>query len=323
MRVLFVCSGNDKNFEIVPFIKEQGESLRKLGIDIDYFPVKGKGLAGYFQTGLSLRNYLKKNQFDLIHAHFTLSGWSALMGAGKTPVVLSLMGRDAYGDYVGVNKILLKSRYLTLSTWLIQPFVKGIISKSPNIEKYVYLKEKSFLVPNGINSERFNSRIKVSKAELGLNPEKKQILFLGSKTNVRKNFALVQDTIARLDLPDVELVSPYPVTHEEIPKYLNAVDVLVVSSLMEGSPNVVKEAMACNCPIVSTDMGDVKWVFGQTEGCFLAMFDADDFASKLKLALVFSKLKGRTQGESRIRELGLDSETIAKKVVEIYRKVKA
>ena len=90
MKVLFVCSGNSKNFEIIPFIKEQGESLRKKGIEIDYFPIVGKGMAGYIKAGFQLRNYLKKNKYDLIHAHFTLSGWSAIIGAGRTPVVLSL-----------------------------------------------------------------------------------------------------------------------------------------------------------------------------------------------------------------------------------------
>lgn len=318
MRVLFVCSGNNKNFEIVPFIKEQGDSLRKLGIDIDYFPVKGKGLLGYYQTGLALRKYLREQQFDIIHAHFTLSGWSAIIGSGKTPVVLSLMGRDAYGDYVGVDKVLPRSRYLTLLTLLIQPFVKIIISKSSNIEQYVYLKNKSFIVPNGINKEKFNPALKVSKEELGLNPDKKQILFLGSKTNVRKNFSLVQEAIAKLDLPNIELISPYPVPHEEIPKYLNAVNVLVVSSLMEGSPNVVKEAMACNCPIVSTDMGDVKWVFGETNGCYLASFNPVDFADKIKLALEYSEKYGRTRGAERVKELCLDSQTIANRIIEIY-----
>ncbi|WP_114778204.1 glycosyltransferase [Botryobacter ruber] len=320
MKVLFVCSGNNKSFDIVPFIKAQGESLVRAGVEVDYFPVIGKGIAGYVKAGFKLRDYLKSNSYDLIHAHFTLSGWSAIIGAaGKTPVVLSLMGSDAYGEYIGVNKIEFSSRLNILLTYLIQPFVKAIISKSRNIEDYVYLKHKSYIVPNGINKEKFQPSETDYRDELGLNNGKKQVLFLGSKTNVRKNFKLVQEAVARLNRPDVELINPYPIPHTEIPKYLNAVNVLAVTSLMEGSPNVVKEAMACNCPIVSTDMGDVKWVMGDTEGCYTTSFDPGDYAEKLKLALAFSETKGRTRGEERIRKLGLDAGTIANRVVAIYR----
>ena len=96
MKVLFVCSGNVKSFEVVPFIKEQGESLKKVGIEVDYFPIVGKGLKGYFSASRKLREHLKANKYDLIHAHFTHSGWTAVLAAGGTPVILSLMGSDAY-----------------------------------------------------------------------------------------------------------------------------------------------------------------------------------------------------------------------------------
>src|SRR5690606_8100870 len=115
----------------------------------------GKGLAGYLKAGRRLRQFLKNKHFDLIHAHFSLSGWAAVMGSGNIPVVLSLMGDDAQGNYVGINKIGLMSRFYMLSTKLIQPFVKVIISKSPNLEKHVYLKHKSIIIPNGIDTLKF------------------------------------------------------------------------------------------------------------------------------------------------------------------------
>ncbi len=143
MKVLFVCSGNSKEFEIIPFIKEQGESLKKEGIYVDYYPVRGKGLMGYAKAGFQLRKFLKQKHYNLIHAHYTFSGWTALIGAGeKIPVVLSLMGTDANGEYKGKNKITLNSRVSWFLTWLIQPFVKAIISKSNNIEESVYRKRQ-------------------------------------------------------------------------------------------------------------------------------------------------------------------------------------
>lgn len=321
MKVLFVCSGNVKGFEVVPFIKEQGEAVRESGIDVDYFPVSGRGLKGYWNATRRLRKYLKENRYDLIHAHFILSGWVAVFASGKTPVVLSLMGSDAYGQYVGENKVTFLSRYLTLLTLLIQPFVRGIISKSENIERYVYLKRKSFIIPNGIDTRKFKSSAINYRDELALNSDKKQILFLGSKNSVRKNFRLAGEAVAYLKRNDVELINPYPVSHQFIPKYLNSVSVLAVCSYMEGSPNVIKEAMACNCPIVATDVGDVKWVLGKTDGCYIASFNAEDYATKLNEALKFAETYGRTHGEQRIKQLGLDAQSVARRITDIYKKL--
>jgi glycosyltransferase involved in cell wall biosynthesis len=319
MKLLFVCSGNSQ-FEVVPFIREQADALSKLGLQIDYFPIKGKGLKGYLKAGFHLRKHLKKNHYDLIHAHFTLSGWTALIGSRRTPVVLSLMGTDAYGRYVGVNKVRLLSRFLTLSTWMIQPFVDAIISKSKNIENYVYLKHKSYIIPNGVDIGKFKP-LPVNNMRSNGSDNKKKVLFLGNKAEVRKNYPLAYNAVTELGLPDVELMNPYPIAHYEIPILLNKADVLVVPSLMEGSPNVVKEAMACNCPIVATDTGDVRWILGETEGCYISSFNKREFAEKLKLAIRFSETKGRTNGYMRIKQLGLDDQSVAEKVLEVYKKV--
>lgn len=321
MKVLFVCSGNSKNFDIVPFIKEQGESLQKEGVDVEYYPVIGKGLSGYLKAGIRLRKYLKKNHVDLIHAHYTLSGWTAVIAAGKIPVVLSLMGSDAYGQYIGVNKVLFSSRFSTLLTWLIQPFTKVIISKSQNIEKYVYLKKKSYIIPNGINTRFFKPSVYPDVKPASFPVNKKMVLFLGDKKNVRKNYALAHAAFLKLNAPDVELYNPYPIPHKDIPGLLNVADVLIVTSLMEGSPNIIKEAMACNCPVVAPDIGDVKWIFGSTPGCYISDFSSEAFADNIKLALNFASSTGRTSGAERIRELGLDAETVAHRVLKVYKSV--
>jgi len=88
---------------------------------------------------------------------------------------------------------------------------------------------------------------------------------------------------------------------------------------MEGSSNVIKEAMACNCPVIATNVGDAAWVLGQTHGCYLTSFDADEIAGKLRSALVFARTHNRTTGRRRITELGLDLETTAKRIVEVYQ----
>lgn len=316
--VLFVCSGNSNNFNIVPFIYSQGESLRSLDLDIQYFTINKKGIFGYISTAYKLRKYLENNEVDIIHAHYTLSGWTAVLTFTKKPIVLSLMGTDAYGEYIDIKKRDFFSRYLMLLTILIQPFVKSIICKSKNIEKYVIQKKKSFIIPNGIDLDKIRYYGHHFKEELGLDLEKKYILFLGNKKNKRKNYKLLKSAYSLIDSDKVKLISPYPISHDEVVKYLNSVDVLVLPSFMEGSPNVVKEAMACNCPIVATDVGDTKWIIGKTFGCYLSSFDNEDMAQKIKRALEFGERRRRTKGRERIIKLGLSSDLIAKKIFQLY-----
>ena len=320
MKVLFVSSGNGK-YGISSFIKIQAESLKRENINIDFFPVQGKGIKGYIKSGLELKKYLKEHSYDLIHAHYTLSGWSAVIGSGKIPVILSLMGSDAYGDIIAPNKSTLKSKYITLLTYLIQPFVKKLISKSANIEKYVWQKRKSIIIPNGINIEKFKPAGKDYKKELGLDKDKQYALFLGKNESVRKNYKLTEKAISYLNNNNVKFLNPYPLSHEQIPKYLNAVDVLIHPSLAEGSPNLVKEAMACNCPVVSTNVGDVEWLFGNEPGHYLTIFEPEDVAKKIEQALEFARMQGRTNGRQRIMELGLDAGSVARRLIKVYEEV--
>lgn len=321
MKVLFVSSGNSKNFKIAPFIKLQGESLSLAGINVKYFSVKGKGIFGYFKNAIRLRKYLKNNPIDIVHAHYTLSGLIAVLSFSKRPIVLSLMGSDAYGDYIGKNRIKFSSRYLILLTYLIQPFVSSIICKSKHIQSYVYLKKKSYVVPNGILLDKIFVNENGFEEELGLNKDKRNVLFLGSKNDIRKNFCVIENALKLMDTNDINLVAPYPVAHDVVVKYLNTVDVIVVPSFMEGSPNIVKEAMACNCPVVATKVGDVEWLFGEEPGYYITDFMPENVAKNIEKALIFSVKYGRTNGRQRIIDLELDALDIANRIIEIYKKV--
>ena len=320
MKVLFVASGNSKDFNIVPFIKSQGESIREQGIEISYFPVLGNGLKGYMSSAPRLKEWLRENPVDLIHAHYGLCGWVAVLARPKQPIVLSLMGTDAYGEYSAPNKVIFSSRYLTMLTYMIQPFVTSIICKSANIEAFVYRKKISQIVPNGVKMVQFKIYEGGCREELGLDPDKQYVLFLGNKADNRKNYELARKAVEALNRPGVELINPYPIPHDTVVKYMNSVDAFVMCSLVEGSPNVVKEAMACRCPIVVTDVGDAAWVVGEEPGCHVASFDPMYFAEKLGKALDFSREHGRTRGRERILALGLDAETIAKRILTIYQK---
>ncbi len=320
MKVLFVCSGNSQFYKVAPFIKSQGDSLEDEGIDLTYFLVEGKGLWNYLKNAGRLRKFLKQHDynFDIIHAHYSLCGWVAVLAFPEIPIVLSLMGDDAVGSFKRKGKITLKSRVMKLFVWTIQPFVKAIISKSPNLERVVYRKKISYLIPNGIDLEKFKFHDNGWRDELGLQRNKKYVLFLANPEDRNKNFALARDAVKILNRPDVELINVYNAPHKEVVKYLNAVNVFVLCSFSEGSPNVVKEAMTCGCPLVATNVGDVSWVTGDTPGCYISSYDVNEFSQHINKAIEFSDLYGRTEGRERILELGLDTKKIAHKIISIY-----
>jgi glycosyltransferase involved in cell wall biosynthesis len=322
MKVLFVSSGNNPYFEIAPFIRSQGESLKENGVDVSYFPLKGKGLYGYLKNVTVLRKHIKQYTYDLIHSHYSFSGWiSALTGTFGVPKIVSYMGCDVYGDFDENGRLIPFSRINIFSARLLQFFVKRIIVKSENLKHHIRLQKKARVIPNGVNVSQFRvMEKKEARKQLGLQPDKMYLLFLGNKMNPRKNYRLLEVAANNLDFR-LEILTPYPVSSVEVPLYLNACDVLVQTSYQEGSPNIIKEAMACNTPIVSTNCGDVKWVLGNTEGCYITGYHPGDAEIKLKEAIQFARMKGKTSGRNRLKQLGLDSDTIAQKLIRIYQEL--
>jgi teichuronic acid biosynthesis glycosyltransferase TuaC len=302
-----------------PFITSQVQSLREVGVETEIFQVSGNGVLAYFKNSLPLRRFIRAGKFDLIHAHYSLCGLTAILAFSGKPVVLSLMGSDALGEYTGPDKISLRSLPVVWLTRIIQPFVSAIIVKSENIRQKVHRKSITEIIPNGVNLERFKPESKVdAKMALGLQPNKKYILFLANPAHQWKNFGLAEQAVQLLNDPETELLTPYPVGSELVANYLNAADVLVHTSFMEGSSNVIKEAMACNCPIVTTHVGDAAWVIGETDGCYSTGFDPSDVSEKLKLALSFASNNDRTNGRSQILNLKLDATSIATQILDLY-----
>ena len=320
MKVLFVVSGNNQYYDVAPFIRSQGDSLVEEGVDISYFLIRGKGIFNYLKNVIPLRKHLKNNPVDVIHAHYSLCGWVAVLAAGRIPVVLSYMGDDLFGSHVAQNKRSFKSWTLILLGKAVQPFLSAIVCKSQQMADAVARKSICHVVPNGVRLDQFKLYDKSLRKELGLDKDKKYVLFLGDPSDNNKNVALVEGALEVLNRPDVELLIRYKVSHDAVVKYLNVADVFTLCSFSEGSPNVVKEAMACNCPMVVTNAGDAAWVAGDVPGCYVSpSYEPEDFAKKLRLALQYSEKHGRTKGREQLLALGLDASSIAEKIIGIYR----
>lgn len=321
MKVLFVCSGNSKSYPVAPFILSQGDSLVKEGIELSYFSVKGRGALNYLKNVSRLRRFIRENDFDVIHAHYSFCGWVAVLAMSGLPVILSLMGDDAVGTPDANGRLTLRSRILMMLSYAVQPFVTAIISKSPNLEATVYRKKISYLIPNGVRLDQFAFRPKEFRKELNMKDDIQYVLFMGRPTDPNKNITLVQEAMKYVKRDNVELLAPYPVPHEEVVKYLNSADVFTLCSYSEGSPNIVKEAMSCNRPMVVTPAGDCAWLVEDLEGSYLSSYDAKDFGDKLNQALDFAAEFETTKGRERIHELGLDAVTIARQIIDLYYEV--
>jgi teichuronic acid biosynthesis glycosyltransferase TuaC len=308
MKVVFISSGNSNN-GISAVVRKQGETLLRAGIDVKFFKIKGLWFQGYFRNIFLFRTFLKNNANNIVHAHYALSSYVAAL-AGAKPLVVSLMGSDVHSGFY----------YKYLNKFFNHFFWAACILKSEKMKDVLKIKN-SILIPNGVDLQMFNFHDKNDAREkLGLDKQKKYILFASDPARKEKNFSLSNLAIEQFN-KKVELLIVNDKTHEELNLYYNAVDVMLLTSRHEGSPNVVKEAMACNCPVVSTDVGDVSWLFGNEPGYFITTFDPINVAEKLKYAIEFREKYGQTNGRERIIELGLDSETVAGKIIEVYKKV--
>ncbi len=309
LKVLFVCSGNSKR-GISPIIANQGESLSLRGVDVDYFTIQGKGVLGYLRNVLPLRRQLRQQRYDIIHAHYSLSALVATLAGGR-PLVVSLMGSDIRLGPIFQYAVRLSARL----------FWREVIVKSIDMRDNLGARCCT-IIPNGIDTAHLRpSETRACQSELGWDLHRKHLLFAANPGRQVKNFPLFQKAVQ--SLPEhlaIEYHALEDVPHAAIPTYMNAADVVVLTSLWEGSPNVIKEAMACNCPVVATEVGDVAWLFGDEPGHYLTGFEPADVAEKIRLALDFSGRHGRTRGRERIKKLGLDAETVAWRIVEVYER---
>jgi teichuronic acid biosynthesis glycosyltransferase TuaC len=309
MKILFVSSGNSKN-GISPIIDNQARSLESAGHEVRFFAIKGKGLVGYLKSIPLLRKEIRDNSFDIIHAHYSLSGFVAALSSSKKPIV-SLMGSDVKS----------KSIYKIFVKIFINFFWSETIVKSVDMKLSLGL-EELHIIPNGVNLELFKPmNQKKCKEEISWDQNKIQILFAADPERPVKNFELALAAFRKIDNSIMELKALDNIPNEKMPLFYGAADVILLTSLWEGSPNVIKEAMACNKPIVSTNVGDVKWLFGNIEGHYICEFDPKDVAENIIKASIFLKKNKYTRGAERINEIGLDSIIVSRKLVKIYEKV--
>lgn len=303
MRVLFVASFNKERF--APFIVEQAEALCRSGCGVEFFGVTGKGIKGYLKCLPELKQKIKVFSPDIVHAHYGLSGLLACLQR-KVPVVVTFHGSD-------IND----AKVLPLSRIAMRLSARSIFVSKKNIKRARPPRKKSSLLPCGIDLSETQLTPRVeARARMGLKADEQCVLFAGAFDNAVKNAPLAQAAVALLS--GVKLIELKGYTREQVTLLMCAVDAFLMTSFTEGSPQVIKEAMACGCPIVSVDVGDVAERIEGIDGCYIAERTPEDIAEKLRMALA---LRERTNGRERILSLGLTNDLVAERLINIYAQV--
>lgn len=318
MRVLEV-SRYKKNFlgNQLPFVTEQGESLRKAGCDVDYFLVRGN----YVKAVGALKAKIREFKPDIVHAHFGLSAITAELQS-LVPVVTTFHNGETLNWHVNLLSSLFSLR------------AKHVIYVAQHVRDLSYFKAKNYsIIPCGVSlDDCFLMDKAEARKQLGWSDDKKYIMFGGAFDNLRKNYPLLKEAVSGLDHFDhIEIVEMKGLSRAECVLRMNACDLFALPSHSEGSPQALKEAMACNCPCLATDIADVKYLFGSEPGHWILRnprktherWDADEKSLDEMTELLREALKfeGRTKGRERIQELELSNEQVARRLIKIYESV--
>jgi teichuronic acid biosynthesis glycosyltransferase TuaC len=304
----------------VPFIVRQEQYLRKKGVDVDLFAFSGKKrFFNYAKAWLDLRRFTQGKRYDLVHAQW---GHSAALALPKRlPWVITFRGNDLEGIVGTGGRYTFKGRVLTTvaKTMAAKADERIVVSESLGRR----LGELPFtVIPSGLDLETFRPLPQAeSRKMLGLPAGKSLVLFAASTIeNQRKRYNLAQEAVDLLkNKHDTELVVANKVHHTQIPVYMAACDALLLTSRHEGSPNVVKEALACNLPVVSVDVGDVRPRIESIAGCALCVDESPEaIAAALERVL---RVPTRIDGRRHIKEL--DENNITEQVIGVYRRALA
>lgn len=300
------------------FVRRQVRFLEAAGLRIEVLPFRGaKNPFKYARAWLETRRRLARGDFDLVHAQF---GQSALVAFPKrVPLVVTFRGDDLLGV---IGRDGRSTTYGRVLQWLCRLAARGadaVIVVSEHMTRQLDPRARTpvHVIPSGIDFELFRPLAQApARARLGLPADERLILFVGDPEDARKRYSLARHAVQLLDAGQhARLVVAWRIPHGEVPDYMAACDALVFTSLQEGSPNAVKEALACNLPVVSVPVGDVAERLAGVAGCELC---ADERPETIAAAL--ARVLARREpidGRSAVRQL--DEHLLTQQVIGIYR----
>lgn len=228
------------------FVMHQAEALRAMGHRVDVIHVKGyQSRLNYLKGMFTVLRATRLGSYDVVHVHYGLTGICTLF-RWRTPLVVTLHGSD-----------VLQGWFQRLVSRLVSALADATIVVSPEVARCC----PGTLIPCGVDLGRFRPLDRAeARRSLGLVQGDRYVLFPFDPDRGEKRWDLATAAVARLrELGMAATLLPvWNVPNDQMPLYYAAADVMILCSDTEGSPTSVKEALACNLPVVSTDVGDVR-----------------------------------------------------------------
>ncbi|MBF6620087.1 MAG: glycosyltransferase family 4 protein [Patulibacter sp.] len=302
------------------FVHSQMDSVARRGVRVTVNVIDGRtNKLAYLGAALRFigRNW-RSQPYDLIHAHTGHCGVVASLQR-RTPVVVSYVGYDLYGTPVDESGRI--SRKSALEAWLFRRLprvVSGTITKSRRMEQLLptHAQGGNLVLPNGVDRARFRPVPKdEARGRLGWPRETPIALFAANPTNPRKRYDVASEAVAvcQKSVPGIELRVCWGVDPVDVPLLMSAADVLVHPSIAEGSPNVVKEALACDLPVIATDVGDVPELLAGVRNCHVTERTPAAFAEAIR-----EVLRSGDRSDGRAKTSPLSIENVADELVRFY-----
>ena len=290
------------------FVRELVEGVRGLGVEVEVLAFDGRRRSrNYGHAALRLRRSVRGGTFDLVHAHYGLTGMAAL-AQWKVPTVVTFHGSDTGNPRV---------RWQAWVSWIVaRRAVPVFVSRDGALRLGL---PDAAIIPAPVNTELFRPGAAAeARKALGWPVRGTYALLLGSKANPDKGGVLFDAAVGQVrhDVPDLTAVSLEGFTRAQVVDVMNAVDVTVMTSVFEGSPVSAKEALACLTPVVSVPVGDMTELLAGLPGCAVVPRDPARLADAVLAALAHgpdSALRERAEHFSRSR--------IAEQTVSLYRRV--
>ena len=309
MRVLVVTNfePDDSAPQRGRWVRDQIDEVRKHGIEVDVFSFP-PGRNEYVPATRRLRALLRRERFDLVHAHYGLPGWCAKL-AGAAPLIVTFHGTDVRHGVVGPL-----SRRLAWRGDLVAAVSRALFTAEdgrPGLPPV----PGSAVLPCGPDLERFVPIPRArARAELGLDPEARFLFFPANPSRPEKRHDRAAELAARCG---AELRSGGSIDPELMPLWINAANAVLVTSEYEGFGMAAVEALACEVPVLSTPVGIAPYALGGVEGCLCAPFDLSTWGAAA--AMHVEAADPRVAGADRAASLS--AARMAERVIEAYRDI--
>lgn len=326
MRVLQVIGGRkpQPNGRDNIFVRRQVNSLFTLIPDMHIiYAGLGTNIKDMLALYSNLRREIRAFKPNVIHAQYaTVTGAVTVLASDNIPTVISYGGEEIYGTYINEYSTL-SLRTAAARRFSIFGARRATVCIAKNSENRATLEswgaKRVEEIPNGVDLNLFRELDKQAcRAQLGLTPGVQYVVFAVRDNDYVKRRDLAEAAVELCNMnchAQVKLLILDNVAPNLIPIYLNAGDALLLCSNHEGSPNIVKEALACNRPVVSTDVGDMRERFSSVTGLFLVKKTPEDIAEGLERALRLNKSNGREF------VMKLSEEIVAKQLFDLYQTV--